>query len=175
MKKVGITLGILVLIVAILGVIAPKDFEVEREIIINKPKQTVFNELKMVKNHESWSPWAKLDPNVKKEYRGVDGTVGFVFAWAGNKNIGVGEQEIKNLVDGERIDFELRFKEPMVATNEAYLVTEAVGDNQTKVKWGMKGHNSFPANIFCFVFNMKAELAKSFDEGLASFRSQLEK
>lgn len=178
MKKalmfIGGFLGILVVVIGVLGVIAPKDFKVEREVTINKPKSFVFSELKQVKKHNNWSPWAKKDPNIKTEFKGEDGTVGFISAWSGNSDVGEGEQEIKNIVDGEKIEMELRFKKPMEDTSSAYLITEAIGDNQTKVKWGMVDTMKFPENVFCMVMNMQAMLAKDFDQGLASLKSQLE-
>ena len=52
-----------------------------------------------------------MDPDMKKTYRGTDGTVGFVSAWDSEKDdVGKGEQEIIKITDGERIDYELRFQ-----------------------------------------------------------------
>ncbi len=53
-----------------------------------------------------------MDPNLKKDFRGTDGTVVFVFAWHGNKQAGEGEQEIKSIREGERLDLEIRFVRP---------------------------------------------------------------
>src|SRR5688572_16407495 len=105
----AVFVSVIVLLVTFLGVLAPKQFVVEREVLINKPKDFVFAELKQVRNHGNWSPWERKDPNLKKDYKGTDGTVGFVASWAGNKEVGVGEQEITNIIEGQRIDFELRF------------------------------------------------------------------
>ena len=63
---------------------------------------------RLVKDHDAWSPWMRKDPSIVKQYRGTDGTVGFVQSWSGNKEVGVGEQEIKNISEGSRIDYELR-------------------------------------------------------------------
>src|SRR3546814_1199842 len=41
-----------------------------------------------------------------------DGTVGFVYAWDGNKKAGKGEQEIRGITEGRKIDLELRFIKP---------------------------------------------------------------
>ena len=85
---------------------------------------------------------------MKKTYSGTDGTVGFVSAWeSDNKDVGIGEQEIKKITEGERIDFELRFFEPFESTDPAYMTTESVSENQTKVKWGFNGHMDYPMNI----------------------------
>jgi uncharacterized protein YndB with AHSA1/START domain len=178
-KKILIGMGVvavlLVATIAVLGAIAPTDLHVEREVVIDKPKEVVFEDLKYVKNHERWSPWFKRDPNLAKEYHGEDGTVGFVNSWSGNDQVGVGEQEIKKIAEGERIDYELRFKKPMEDTSTAYLITEAVGEHQTKVKWGMQGKTPFPGNVICMLMNMKQTLAKDFDEGLGMLKAELEK
>jgi hypothetical protein len=178
-KKILIGLGVaavlLVATIAVLGAIAPTDLHVEREILIYKPKEVVFEDLKYMKGHDRWSPWFKRDPNMRKEHQGEDGTVGFVSSWSGNDQVGVGEQEITKIADGERIDYELRFKKPMEDTSAAYLITEALDTDQTKVRWGMKGKTPFPGNVICMVMNMKQTLAKDFDEGLAMLKADLEK
>lgn len=168
-------LGILVVGLIVLAIIAPREFHLERQIVINKPKAVVFNDLKFLKNHEKWNPWARRDPKIVQTYSGTDGTVGSTVAWKGNSEVGVGEEEIKNLKDGERIDLELRFKEPFEGTSTAYLLTEAVDEKSTKVRWGMDGKSPFPANMFCFIMNMGGMMEASFDEGLALLKSNLEK
>lgn len=178
-KKILVGLGIimlgLLLVGGILAAIAPTDVHVEREIVIDRPTEAVFAQLRPVKNHETWSPWFKLDPNLKKEYQGEDGTVGFVMSWSGNDEVGAGEQEITKIVDGERIDYELRFKRPMEGTNTAYLITEPTGPDRTKVRWGMDGKMPVPFNVMCMVMGMRAMLAADFDKGLADLKQHLEK
>ena len=171
----GIVAVLLIATIAVLGAIAPTDLHVEREVVIDQPKEVVFEDLKYFKNHDRWSPWFKRDPNMQKEYKGEDGTVGFVCSWSGNDQVGVGEQEVTKIAEGERIDFELRFKKPMEDTSTGYLITEAVGENQTKVKWGMQGKTPFPGNVICMLMNMRQTLAKDFDEGLGMLKDELEK
>ena len=174
MKKAGIVIAVLAIIITVLHLMSPPSFKVEREITINKPKAEVFAFLKSLKNEQKWSPWAKKDPNMSITYRGVDGAVGSVSAWSGNQEVGEGEQEVKNIVEGERIDLELRFKKPMENTGTAYFITEALGPQQTKVKWGTEGQSHFPTNIICLIINMKKMLADTFDEGLAQLKKVME-
>src|SRR5678815_5858519 len=89
-----VVVGVVVVGIAILGFVAPTDLNVEREVVINRPKDDVFNDLRLMKSHDSWSPWMRKDPNIVKQYTGADGTVGFVQSWSGNNEVGVGEQEI---------------------------------------------------------------------------------
>jgi uncharacterized membrane protein len=153
-----------------------KKYHVEREVTINKPKSEVFNYLKYLKNQDNFSVWAKMDPNMKSEYKGTDGTVGFISAWeSDNKNVGKGEQEIKNIIDGERIDYELRFLKPWKAINPAYITTEEVSINKTKIKWGIHGKMDFPMNLMLLFMNMEKMIGKDFQTGLDNLKNVLEK
>lgn len=167
-------LGGLAVFVAGLVAVAPTDFKMEREIIVNKPKAEVFSYLRSLKNQDKWSTWNLKDPNMKKDFRGTDETVGFVAAWdSTDKNVGKGEQEIKKITEGERMDFELRFEKPMKATNNAYLTTTAIDPNKTKVVWGFSGVSKRPMNVMSLM--MKGMMTKAFDEGLSNMKKILEK
>ena len=112
---------------------------------------------------------------MKQEFRGTDGTPGFVSYWKGEKDEkGEGEQEIKKITENERIETELRFKEPFESKADAYLTTEAAPENTTKVKWGFVGDMPRPFNLMCLVVDMDKELGKDFEEGLSSLKSILE-
>ena len=178
-KKVLIVLaGLVVLLIAIVAVgafVIPTELKVEREIVINRPTPEVFNYAKMIRNQNEWGPWAKRDPNLKQEFRGTDGTVGFTSHWvSSNGELGEGEQEIKRIEENERVDVELRFKDPMESTNAGYLITEPVGENQTKVKWGFSGAMPRPFNLMSVVMNMDEMIGKDYDEGLANMKRILE-
>lgn len=175
MKKLILVCSIFAGILVVLGIIAPTEFAVERNVVIDKPKEEVFNHLKFLKNHSAWSPWEKRDPNMKKDYKGVDGTTGFILSWSGNSEVGIGEQEIKKITEGERIETELRFKKPMEDTSQAYLLTEAIDPQKTKVVWGIKGKMPFPQNVICLLMSMEKVLKNDLDSGLNSLKTNLEK
>lgn len=110
LKKFILVLAIIVAIPFVTALFIKKDYQVERVIVINQPVNEVFDYLKHLKNQDNFSKWASMDPDMQKTYRGTDVTVGFVSAWASdNPDVGVGEQEIKAITAGQRIDFELRF------------------------------------------------------------------
>ena len=178
MKVIKIFVSIIVVLVSMVLVVAaisPSDYALERDIVISKNKSEVFDYIKFLKNQENYSTWAKMDPNMKKNYQGTDGTKGFVSAWeSDNKQVGKGEQEILNIVEGERIETELRFYEPFAATDSAYMMTESVSDNETKVSWGFIGHVSYPMNILLLTMDMDKELGVHLEEGLENLKKLLE-
>lgn len=179
MKILKVILGGIVLIVVLLLIVAlfvKKDYAVEQEITINKPKSEVFEYIKLLKNQDLYSVWLKRDPAAKKEYKGTDGTVGFVAAWdSKDEHVGKGEQEIIKITGEDRIDMKLRFKEPFESNDDAYMITESVSETQTKVKWGFKGSMKYPMNLMLLCWDMEGMLGKDLQKGLDDLKVILEK
>ncbi|MDX1364003.1 SRPBCC family protein [Arenibacter latericius] len=169
-----ILLGIIVLIF-LLAVLAPKTYNVSRSIVINSPKNKVFDNIKYLKNQQEWSPWANKDPNMENKFTGIDGEVGFVSYWKGNKDVGEGEQEITKVVEDERVEGELRFLKPFKSTSDSYLILSEKGANQTEVVWGFKGKNKFPMSVMMLFMNMDKMVGKDFEEGLRNLKMIMEK
>jgi uncharacterized protein YndB with AHSA1/START domain len=178
----NILLIILVVIVVIIAIIliaaafTSKEYVIEREITINKPNQEVFNYIKFLKNADQYNKWVMTDPNLKKDFKGTDGTVGFTYYWdSANKNVGKGEQEITKIIEGERVDYEIRFIKPFEGTSVAYITTQTVSQNQTKVTWVFKGMRNYPMKIVQMLFNLKKVLGKDLQTSLFNLKNVLEK
>lgn len=175
-KWILIVIVILVAIPLITAVFVKKDYSVEREVVINKPKQEVFEYVKYLKNQNNYSKWAGIDKNMKKDFKGTDGTVGFISAWdSDNKDVGKGEQEIKGIKDGQRIDYEIRFIKPFESTSSAYMTTESVNGNQTKVKWVFFGNMPYPMNLMQVVMDMDKTIGDDLQTGLNNLKGIMEK
>jgi uncharacterized protein YndB with AHSA1/START domain len=132
----------------IIASVVKKDFALEKQVVINKPVMEVFNYLKMLKNQEQYSVWVMKDPHIRIVYTGVDGTEGAASSWVSDdKNVGIGEQEIIRMKEGESMEVEIRFKKPFEATNYAKTTLTANGAAQTKVSNLFYGKSKFPMNI----------------------------
>ncbi|MBA2761849.1 MAG: polyketide cyclase, partial [Segetibacter sp.] len=62
MNTLKIILLVILIIIAIPLIIAlfvSKEYNIEREITINKPKQEVFNYVKNLKNQDNYSKWVR--------------------------------------------------------------------------------------------------------------------
>ena len=150
-----------------------KEHYVRREIIINAPLQKVFDYLRLLKNQDNFNKHAMAGPDRKREFKGTDGTVGYIYSWSGNKNAGVGEKEIMNIVEGKRIESEIRFVKPMAAIARMIMETESLSDNQTKVSWSNAGTLKYPLNIM--VPMLEKQVAKGMDISLSTLKNILEK
>ncbi|RXP63603.1 polyketide cyclase [Lutibacter sp. HS1-25] len=164
---------IVIFLIIILANIAPGKYDVSRSILIKKPLPEVFSYLKLLKNQDNWSPWAEKDPNMKKTFSGVDGEIGFVSSWVGNKEVGEGAQEITDIINNEAIFSQLRFLKPFKSKSDAYLKVENV-DGGTKVTWGFSGINKFPVSILMLFMNMDKTIGKDFEYGLNKLQKILE-
>lgn len=175
LKSILLVIVVLIVLVLIVALFVKKDMGAEREITINKPKQEVFEYVKLLKNQNNFSKWASMDPGMKKEFRGNDGTVGFVSAWeSDNSEVGKGEQEITKIA-ADRIDYEIRFIKPFKSVATSYMTTEEGTGNQTKVKWGFAGKMNYPLNIMSLFMNMDKMIGDDFAVGLSNLKSTLEK
>lgn len=95
-----IVLGLIILVI-ILTLIVSKSYEVNRSIIIKKSLPKVFSYLKLIKNQDNWSPWAAKDPTMEKSFIGIDGKVGCISTWKGNKEVVEGEQKITHILEAK--------------------------------------------------------------------------
>lgn len=175
-KKILLSLLGILIILLITALFVKKEYAVEREVIINKPVSDVFNYIKFLQNQKKFSIWAQKDPNAEMEYKGVDGSVGFISSWNSKiKDVGVGEQEIKGVVPNKRIDYELRFKRPQECVGQAYMTTDSVSASQTNVKWGFNGTMNYPMNLMLLMMNMDKMLGGDLQTGLDNLKILLEK
>lgn len=174
LKITGIVIGLFVALILVLAFAVDTDFETERSVVIDKPVEEVFDYVKYLRNQDNYSVWGDLDPDMNQEFRGTDGTVGFVSAWEGNEDAGAGEQEIVGIAEGERIDYELRFFEPFESTSNAFMSTEAVSENQTRVTWGMSGSTPRPLNIMFLFFDLEEAIGSDYETGLYNLKAILE-
>ena len=174
MKKALVIVGCLILFVFVLHLFAPKDYQVERKVIVTTQIDTVFKSLCSLQEQQVWSPWAEMDTNMKVEYRGIDGEIGSVTHWVGNEEVGEGEQEIMKIEGNTMIETELRFLKPFESTSIGFFKLKEL-DNQTEVTWGFRGENSFPTTIIMLFMDMDEQIGPDFEKGLSKFKAYIEK
>lgn len=172
LKKIGIAILVLIVLVLVVALVMPKEYTVEREVVINKPLEEVFAYARQLKNQDKYSVWNMGDLNKKQTFKGTDGTVGFVNTWNGNDEVGEGEQEITGIDENKRIDVQVRFKRPFESIMDGYTLTESTGPATTKVVWGCTGVSSYPMNIMNPL--MDGMLGKDIQQNLDNMKAQIE-
>jgi hypothetical protein len=176
LKKILLFIVAIVAIALIAALFISNDMKAEREIVIKKPKQQVFDYIKYVKNQDNFSKWNKMDPGMKKTYIGTDGTVGFSYAWDSEKGeVGKGSQTITAIKEGERMDCDLHFLKPFESKAKTYFATTVVNDSTTKVTWAFDSKMPYPFNLMKLFMNMEKAIGDDFSTGLTNLKAVLEK
>lgn len=171
-----ILIAVIILIPLMGAAFLSNNYVIEKEVTINKSNQEVFDYIKILKNQEKYNKWVMRDPEKKVELRGTDGTVGFIMAWdSQDKGAGKGEQEIMGMIEGKRIDYEIRFEKPFKNVAGSYFVIEPVSANHTKVKWAFTGTRPYSQKIIHFAFNLPKMLGKDLQASLGNLKTVLEK
>jgi uncharacterized protein YndB with AHSA1/START domain len=171
LKRIGLGLVAIIVLLLVVALFLPKEMHIKREVTIAKPRGEVFRYIRYIKNQDNYSKWNMTDPDMKKAYRGTDGTPGFVYSWESDK-VGTGEQEIVRINEGERIDMNLRFVKPFKNTANAYMTTTDAGAGQTKVEWAFEGKSSWPMNLMSAI--MSGKVGKDLQTGLNNLKKNLE-
>lgn len=174
LKRILLGIGAFIALILIIALFVKKDFAAERTVVINKPNQEVFDYVKLFKNQSNWSTYVQADPDIKLSYQGTDGTVGSVMSWE-SKMMGNGEQEIKKIEEGQRLDIELRFKGMMASTSPSYLTTKVLSDSTTQVVWGMSGKMAYPMNLMRLFMSMDEMIGNEYQKSLDNLKVALEK
>ena len=180
MKKRIIIPGVFFGIFLILVFISPKEFIIEKSIIINKPISEVFDNIKYLKSHEEWNAWSKKDPSMKKVFTGIDGEKGFRSSWeSDNEELGTAEQEIIGITEQKRFDTVIHFKKPFEANFDSYLLTNSINENETNVVLGMHDSMTFPMTVISFIVNdclgNRKKIELNMEESLQNLKKVLEK
>lgn len=171
--KIGI--GVAVLLAAFLGIAAmqPADFAIARSTTIEAPAEQVFAQVNDFHAWENWSPWAKLDPSMKKSYEGPTSGEGASYSWSGNGKVGEGQLTNVSSESPKRIVVRLDFLRPMRATNMAEFKFEPQGTG-TLVTWTMTGKNNLIAKAIHLVCSLEKLIGPDFEKGLAQLKATVE-
>lgn len=167
------TVAGIISVLLLIALFMKKGYHTHQEIMIHAPLHKVFDYLKQIRNQDNFNKWLMIDLTMKRECKGTDGTVGFIYAWNGNKEAGEGEQEIKSINEGKKIEMELRFVRPFSGIAHAKMTTESLLDNHTKVTWNTNSTMKYPLNIMLPI--IKKMLEKDMGTSLTTLKNILEK
>ena len=152
----------------------PASFRIQRSMRIAAPREKLFAYVADLHNFDAWSPWAPLDPAMRKTHSGAANGVGAGYEWQGNAKVGHGRMEIVEATAPERVLIKLDFLKPFEAHNMAeYLLAES--DGATEFTWAMYGPNNFLSKLMSLFFSMDKMVGAQFEQGLAALKTVAER
>jgi len=172
LKIIGIILATLFVLVVLLSLLAPKNFRVERSIVIpTNNKEVIYKNISQWTEFLKWNPWLAKDPNAKIRISGQEGQVGSSYMWEGNKEIGKGEMTITSFKEFERVEEDLHFIKPFESTNKTIFRMKPE-DNGYKVSWIIRGKYSFLFGIVAIFMDMEKMVGPDFEKGLNTLKEK---
>ena len=176
--KIIVVLVAIISVALVVAMFSKNKYSLSREVTINKPRQEVYDYLKLLHNQKAFSKWLSLDPDTEISYKGAaDGTSGAILTFnSKDKKAGRGEWEMKRLSATERIDFELRFLAPYNFTANGYFALSDTGaPGETKVLWVYNSGMKWPANFMLLFLDMDKIIGNDIAESLANLKHNLER
>ncbi|MBM3797929.1 MAG: SRPBCC family protein [Acidobacteria bacterium] len=167
---------VLLAIVAVLAVLIsqqPSSYSVARSAIITATPQRVFALVNDYHKWEGWSPWAKLDPNMKTTYSGAQSGTGAVYHWTGNDDVGEGEMRTLESRPCEYVKIDLVFIKPFASRSLTEFKIRPEGTS-TLITWEMSGEANFMSKAFSVIKSMDAMIGPDFEKGLAQMKKLAE-
>ena len=175
LKKIGIALVVVLLGLCALIAMQPATYTVTRTSTVNAPAPAVFALVNDFHKWDVWSPWAKIDPNMKATYSGSPEGTGAVYHWVGNDDVGEGRMTITESQPTQRVRINLEFLKPFESKADTNFSFTPSGE-QTQVAWTMSGDNNFMSKAMClFMGGMDKMIGPDFEKGLAAMKAAAER
>lgn len=173
MKKFGIIfVGALIVLLITAALFLPSEVPVERSIVIEGKPEAVFAEVQDLHRWEKWSPWYAKDPNMKLTYSESPAEgVGASYSWE-SESQGSGTMTITKVVSPRLFEAELDFGGQ--GTGTAHFWLEPMGENSTRVAWGMVAHMGNNPIGKLFGLRMESMVAPDFEDGLSRLKTVVE-
>jgi len=167
--KILIGLGVVVVIFLIVAAFQPKDFRVERSVVISAPAAFAFDQVNDLHKWLEISPYAKLDPAAKYVFTGPAAGPDAALGWTGNSNVGEGKMTITESRPNDSVRMRLDFEKPFKSVGYAEFTFKQTG-NQTTATWAMSGEKIFITKALGLIVSMDKMLGSQFEEGLANLK-----
>ncbi|MEO8067252.1 MAG: SRPBCC family protein [Flavobacteriales bacterium] len=173
-----ITYILIALVILIIGLLAyastkPNSVRYERSAVINAPAEKILPHIADFHKWLAWSPYERLDPNMKRGFSGADSGKGAKYNWEGNNKVGMGTMEVIEVAPTV-VKVDLRFIRPFKNDCLATFTFVPQG-SATNVTWTMEGPNLFMGKVMSVFLNMDGMIGKAFAEGLGNLKGVVEK
>ena len=137
------------------------------------PASVIFPYLRDLTLGSQWSPFEKVDPNLKREYIGPSNQVGGKLVFQGNREAGSGSIEILKIEENKIVELRLIMTAPFPADNIVrYELKEEV--DGTLLSWTMSGDGGYLGKFLTFFVDCEKLVTDQFRAGLVNLKNLIE-
>ncbi len=171
LKYTGIGLLFVIVLILIVALFTPNKVVYEKSISIYAPLEIVWENVNSLDDLDSWSPWNALDPDIKMEMKGTDGTVGAKLRWESDVDeVGAGTQTITKIEPPYYFQTALKFYDPYEREAISYIKLKEKSNNEVIATWGFKSEIPYPFNIMSLFSNMEDMMGEDWKKGLEKLK-----
>lgn len=169
--KIVAGLAAFIALLALIGLMLPKNFRIERSIVIAAPAGKIYPLIADPHMWPKWGVWNQRDPNMKMDFSGAASGAGAKWSWQ-SKSEGNGAMEFTAADPDKRIAYQLTFADFGMVSSGA--LTLSPGTAGTTVSWTNAGE--FGGNPFMRYFGLMMDrmVGKDFDAGLNNLKQLAE-
>ena len=175
-----LTIAALVAVVALSALMVyaatrPDTFAVQRSATIAASAEKIHPLINDLRRFNTWNPYERKDPNMRRSYRGNASGPGAGYDFAGNKEVGAGSIEITDSRMPHRVEMKLDMYEPFEAHNVVEFTLVPRGEAATEVTWAIRGPANFISKLMGVFFDMDHMIGRDFEAGLANLKTVAER
>ncbi len=172
-SRLLLALSALIVIMAIVSFFLPQKQKVVRSMDISAPAESIYPYLANPKKFSEWSPWSKIDPNMKVQYVGETSGKGAGMTWQSDqRSVGSGSWTIVKATENESIDVEMDFGDQGLATS--FFTLKPAGAS-TQVTWGFETDAGMNPIMRWMGLLMDKMVGSEYEKGLADLKQMSEK
>lgn len=171
-KRLGLGLGALLVLLLIITYLLPGSYRVERSQVIQAPDSLIFAEINRLKSWPNWSPWTTdRDPTLKMVYSGAEQGVGATSTWTSEQS-GHGRMQIIESVPNRRVVYTLSISPGDLTSEGRIELTPEQGG--VRVTWSDSGELGYNPMYRWFGLMLDGWIGPDFESGLNNLKSRLE-
>ncbi|MCA9782849.1 MAG: SRPBCC family protein [Candidatus Cloacimonetes bacterium] len=169
MKRLVQGLGVLILVVVVVGLFLPRDYEVSRSIVIQASREAVHARVGELRAWPNWSPWLENDPTIVTTLGETTTGVGASQSWTSKE--GPGELTFTECSLEQGIAYDMVFDNRHRSKGVMSYEDDPGG---VRVTWGMTGRMELPVIGGYFCLLMDTMVGPMFDTGLSKLKTVVE-
>jgi uncharacterized protein YndB with AHSA1/START domain len=174
-KEIIIIAAVLFAALLFFAATKPDVFRIYRTVSIKASPDRIFALINDFHNWEAWSPYEKMDPEMKRILSGTPRGKGAVYEWESTDGkAGTGRMEIIESSPPSKIAIQLDLVKPFESLCTLEFILGANGD-ETEVTWVMHGANPYIGKIMEIFYDRESMVGKDFEEGLANLKTIAER
>ena len=170
LKIVG-ALAALLLVLVLASFFLPRNYRVERSIVIKAKPEVVFAQFGDLRAWKSWGAWQERDPGMKITYSEKTTGVGAWSAWESQKE-GNGRMTIKSIEPAKSAHYLLEFPDMSMQSNGSMTLEPA--DGGVKLIWVDGGDLGMNPMSRWFGLFLDRIIGPDFEKGLANMKRLVE-